>query len=85
MSKTKNSFHMILNKNNIKDCGIFVNKVNEFINEDLKRFVICKDSNRVAISNMACRILYPNLYLDYDAKIIELEKDSKEQNLFIEI
>lgn len=85
LSKTKNSFHTILNKSNIKDCGIFINKVNELINEDLKRFVICKDSNKVAISSIACRILYPTLYLDYENQIIELEKDSKEQNLFVEI
>jgi len=85
LSKTRNSFHVILNKNNIKDCGIFINKVNELINEDLKRFVICKDSNRVAISSTTCRILYPTLYLDYETKIVELEKDSKEQNLFVEI
>lgn len=85
LSKTKNSFHVIFNKDNIKDCGIFINRVNQLINDDLKRFVICKHSNKAAISNMACRILYPNLYLDYDANIVELEKDSKEQNLFVEI
>lgn len=82
--KTKNSFHVLIDSNNIDGIGKFLEKVNNLINEDLKRFVLCKGDHKIALSNIACRIIYPQLYLDYDNTFSEIEKQSKEENLFTE-
>lgn len=85
VSKAKNSFHIVLDKNNIDDFSLFVNKINELVNNDLKRFILCKNGNKIAISNMACRIKYLDLYLDYENNITIVENDTKKENLYIEI
>lgn len=82
--KAKNAFHLLLNKNNVVEFASFIREVDRLINIDLKRFVICKHDNKVTLSNMACRIMYSDLYVDYDKNILAIEADSKKDNLYFE-
>ena len=83
--KTKNSFHIKINDKNIYDISSFVIHMDKLINDDLKKMVLYKKDDKLAISNMACKILYNNLYLDYSENIVKLESDAKSNNLYIEV
>jgi hypothetical protein len=82
--QTFNMFHILLNKNNYTNIQDFLEKINESINEDMKKALIFRDGNKTAVLSLVCRILYPNLYLDYDKEYTEAEKQIKENNLYAE-
>ena len=86
IAKTKNSFHIKLDSKNIQEASEFVIFLDESINTELKKVILYKYKNdKIAISNMACKILYTDLYLDYDNNISKIEDDSKSSNMYIEI
>ena len=84
LSKSRNSFHLILNKNNIDNFSNFITSVDKLVNDDLKRFILCKSDNKLTISNTACRIIYQNLYSEYENNIAIVIEDAKKENLYIE-
>jgi len=84
IGKSKSSFHVILNSDNINSVTNFINKLEYLVNDDLKRFVVCKNNDKIAISNMACRTLYPSLYMNYKKEMENLVSSAKKQNLYFE-
>jgi hypothetical protein len=85
LSKASRFFHIIVDDTNIIGLGRFINKINDLVNNDLQKMVLCKSKDKIAISNIACRILYPSLYLDYQTNILQIEEDAKKHNLFVEV
>jgi hypothetical protein len=85
LSKVNSFFHIIIDDSNIDGLGKFIHRINNLVNDDLQKIVICKTSNKIAISNVACKILYPSLYLDYETNILQIEEDAKKHNLFVEV
>jgi hypothetical protein len=57
----------------------------EFINEDMKKIIICKYKDIYIVSNMALRITYKDLYLDYKNNIEELRSHADQYGMFLEI
>ena len=85
LSKVNRFFHIIVDETNISGLGKFINQINDLVNNDLQKIVICKTSDKIAISNVACKILYPDLYLDYEKNILAMQEDAKKHNLFVEL
>lgn len=79
-----NCFHIIFDQNNIDNISNFINKVNYLINEDMQKFVICRNDKKLAISNMMCRLIYTDLYINYDTNIKSVEENIKNNNLYVE-
>jgi len=84
MNKTRSSFHILLDENNISDFGIFMNKINDHINKDLAKFILASYNNKLAISSLACKLIYPNLYLDYDGIMPDIKKRAIDEKLYVE-
>jgi len=85
LQKSKNTFHIILDNTNIDGIGSLLIKINKLIVEDLCRFIVCESDNKIFISNMAIKILYQNLYLDYDNVMPSLIESAKKEKLYIEL
>jgi hypothetical protein len=51
---------------------------------DLKKIILASDGGKLAISNLACNLLYPKLYLDYENVMPEIEKCARNEKLYIE-
>lgn len=84
IAKSKNLFHIVIDENNYIDVDKFIDLINYTINEELKRGVIFKSNDKVAISNLACKLVFPYLYLDYDNNYPKMEQTIKDGNLYIE-
>jgi hypothetical protein len=85
LQKSKNTFHVILDQKNIDGIGDLIIKINELIVQNLSRFILCQTSNKIFISNMALKLLYQNLYLDYDNVMPTLIESAKKEKLYIEL
>lgn len=84
LSKTNNAFHTILDSTNFNDLEEFIININKLMNEELKKGLIFYSNGKTAILTLACRIFYPNLYLDYDNLYPDMIKKIQEGNLYIE-
>lgn len=84
LSKSKGMFHIILDETNYVGILDFIANINKAINDDLIKGIIFKQDNKIAISTLACRLLYPNLYMDYKINFTNVEAQIKESNLYIE-
>lgn len=85
LSKSKNSYHVILTNLNIDKLEEILTTANNLINIDLKKYIILDYKNTFVISNMAYRMLYRTLYYTYENKIKEFINESKKQKVFIQI
>lgn len=84
LQKSKNTFHILLDKNNIGGISNFLIKTNSAIVDELNRFILCKSENKTLISNMAIKVLYQNLYLDYENIMPLFLENAKKENLYAE-
>lgn len=84
LQKSNSTFHIIIDENNINGISELLLKVNSAIVDDLKRFILCKSVNKLFISNMAIKILYQNLYFDYDNVMSSFLENAKKENLYTE-
>ncbi len=85
LSKSKNSYHFILNKLNVDKLEEIIKTSNNLVNIDLKKYIILDYKNTFVISNMAYKMLYRTLYYTYENKIKEFINESKKQKVFIQI
>lgn len=83
--KASSMFHIILDETNYEDVDCFIEHMNNHINEKMQKALIFKHDNKIAMLSLACRILYPTLYLNYDNEYPEIEKQIKNSNLYIEL
>lgn len=83
--KSSSMFHVLLDETNYLDIEKFLYKINEYITEDMRKAIIFKRNNQTAILSLICRTLFPNLYLDYDNEYLNMEKQTREEGLYIEL
>jgi hypothetical protein len=83
--KSKNSFHVLVNEQNISNLNNAINKSDKYINDDLNKFIVAQYLNITIISNLVCKFLYPYLYFNYDENIDNLILSATKQNLYIEL
>lgn len=80
--RTKKSYHIIVNKNNIDQANIF-NKLNSLINDNLQRIIVFENNNVLAISNLAYKIESFKLEsTNYNTIVEEVIKKSKQDNYY---
>lgn len=82
--KSASAFHTIVDETNYIGIEKFILDIDTIINEDLGRGLIFKSGSKTAISTLAFKILYPELYLDFENKYPEVEQQIKNNNLYIE-
>lgn len=84
LSKSIGLFHVIVNETNYTNLDVFMSKINSYINEDLKQSVLYKSDDKIAILNFALKVLFPNLYLNYDENMKDLYSRAVADNLCTE-
>lgn len=55
LSQTRNSYHVIIDYNNRVEYSVF-NKLNDILNNDLKKVLVAKNKNNYLISNLSYKI-----------------------------
>lgn len=85
LQNTKNTFHIIIDSNNATGIGQLITTTNDLIVNNLTRFLVCKNDNKILISNMVLKIMYQNLYFDYENILSSLIENTKKENLYIEL
>lgn len=83
--QSTNSFHILLNETNYHSFHEFIDLVNKNINEDLRKALIFKRNDKIAISNLVCRTLFQNLYLDYKVEYPKCEQSVRQAGLYLEL
>lgn len=85
ITKTRNLCHIFVNDASLLSKDILL-KINNFINEDLGRFLVINSDNHLCVSNIAYKIQNmkdpSNSYIKTIASVI---KESKEHKLYVEI
>lgn len=84
ISKSKNAYHLLLDKTNINKIQEILEKAESIVNTDLQKYIILDYENILVISNMAYRILYRTLYYTYEKKIEEFINEAKKNKVFIQ-
>lgn len=84
ISKSKNLFHIIIDQKNCYNLKDFISNINNMVIENLTKGIIFKHDDKIAISTMACRLLYPNLYVDFTNNYQVMEEQIKNSNLYVE-
>lgn len=85
LTQSKNTFHMFVNEHNIENLANFLIVSNNLITNDLEKFILCSQDNKMLISNIAFKFLYPNLYNDFENEIKNLKENARKENMYIEL
>lgn len=81
--KSKKNCHLVIDES--FDFGS-LSKLNNFINHDLKRFIVANCGDTLAISNMAYKMNYANEPVDnYNSNIQNIVETSKNIGMYVEI
>ena len=84
ISRSLNIYHAIIDETNYKNLEQFIVQINSYINNEMSKAIIFKNNNKIAIMTLACKMFYPNLYLDYENEYQAFENNVKDANLYIE-
>ena len=83
--KSKNRFHIFIDKNNVNDISSFLHKINNTINLDMIKVVLYVLNSKKAILNSAYKyICLSTETTDYASIVDRLTNEAKQQNLYIE-
>jgi hypothetical protein len=83
--KSKNTYHVYLNNNQLIDKNLFTNLNNE-INDNVKKVVLAKNGTTYVVSNYAYKIISDySTRLLYDHNIGGLIEKTKDSNMYIEL
>ena len=83
--KYRGSYSIYVDINNFDDIENMLLKIDNVINDELKKAIIFKHKNIYSISNLALKLVYKDLYSNYQENIKQLIEYADEQNLYIEI
>jgi hypothetical protein len=77
--------HINCNIENIDNINVFLHKINQYVNDEIRGGLIFTYNKLTAISSLAFKMMYPTLYFEYDVVFPQMVESVKNFNLFVNL